>query len=72
MARKRIFEAIMGLLADRQWHDVGELRAVTGYPDEWVRELLLEGRVEVSTERETLAPLVRLRVTGAAAVPAGT
>ena len=51
----------MGLLPDSEWHDVRELSAVTRYPEEWVRELVLEGQVEVSTERETLAPLVRLR-----------
>ena len=61
MKRQRTFAAIMQLLADRQWHNVQDLSRVTHFPDEWVRELLLEGRVEVSTEQETLASLVRLR-----------
>jgi hypothetical protein len=51
----------MSLLTDTEWHDLRELSAVARFPGEWVRELLLEDRVEVSTERETLAPLVRLR-----------
>jgi hypothetical protein len=65
VARQRIFAAIMELLADRQWHHVRELSEVTRYPDEWVRELLLEDRIEVSTESTSFAALVRLQPTAA-------
>jgi hypothetical protein len=63
VAQQRIFAAIMSLLADREWHTVQELGLVSRYPNEWVRELLLEERIEVTTEGSTLTPLVRLRPT---------
>jgi hypothetical protein len=62
-----VFTTIIGLLADRQRHNVRELGEVTRYPDEQVRELTLEGRVDVSTEAtssprqaETGAPRVAM------------
>ena len=54
------FAAIMQLLADRKWHTLAELAGVSRYPKEWVRELLLEDVIEVSTDASTFEPLVRI------------
>ena len=58
--RTRTFAAIESVLSDGRWHSVEELEDLTSFPDEWVRELLLEDMIEVSTDAGTLAPILRL------------
>jgi hypothetical protein len=47
--------------ADGEWHGEHELRKITPYPDEWLKELRYAGH-EVA--REGAAPIVRLRIPG--------
>ena len=37
------YPAVVGLLQDGQWHDDGELTAVTTFPQEWLAHLEHEG-----------------------------
>ena len=51
------YARMLELLADGEWHTDEELRAVTEYPDEWLKELRYAGFV-VDERRDT--GLVRL------------
>ncbi len=53
------YERIIELLGDGEWHPVDDLRLVTRYPDEWVRELRHEGHAVVGRSGD--AAVVRLR-----------
>ena len=64
LKQQATFAAIMRLLADRKWHRVQELATVSRYPEQWVRELMLERVIEVSTEPSTLLPIVRIAPAG--------
>ena len=57
MRTQRTFNAIVEVLQDGAWHEVGDVGAATSYPTEWVDELLAEGVLEV---REGIVTVVRL------------
>ena len=59
MKRKTTFEAIQRLLADGAWHALDDLREVTAFPAEWVKELKAEGLID--TRDQMGNTLVRLR-----------
>ena len=40
--RTRIFESIVDLLRDRQWHSASEVAERTRYANEWIDELRCE------------------------------
>jgi hypothetical protein len=57
--RTRTYNAIVGLLEDRQWHAASEVAEKTRYADEWINELQRESVVEKDVRNgETV---VRLR-----------
>ena len=37
--RTRVYDAIVALLSDRNWHWASEIGKVTAYHEEWLREL---------------------------------
>jgi hypothetical protein len=59
MKQTKTFDAITRLLDDGSWHALEDLRAVTSWPDEWVRELAAEGVID--TKDQVGDVLVRLR-----------
>jgi hypothetical protein len=58
-----VYERVLELIDDGEWHDEGELRAVTVYPDAWLHELSLDGHMVVRRSDGTRA--VRVRPTDA-------
>lgn len=50
---------LLDLLADGEWHDRAEVAAITHYPDEWLRELALEGHTVVHHDDGSVAVRVR-------------
>ena len=56
----RTFAAIQQVLSDGAWHEIEDIREATSFPREWVRELEVEGLIEV---QEGVVTMVRLRPT---------
>ena len=57
--RTKTYDAIVGLLEDRQWHRLSEVAAMTRYADAWIIELQRESVVETGELDGEL--VVRLR-----------
>jgi hypothetical protein len=59
IVRTRLFDSIVELLHDRQWHPATEVAEKTRYAAEWIAEQRLESLVETDERDGQL--LVRLR-----------
>jgi hypothetical protein len=59
MERVSTYPRLLGLLADGEWHGEDDLRKITPYPDEWVKELRYDGHEVAVNERGD--SLVRLK-----------
>lgn len=56
--RRRTFDAIVEVLRDGAWHEIGDVGAATRFPDDWVDALRSEGLLEIT---EGVVTMVRLR-----------
>jgi hypothetical protein len=54
------YSRLLELLSDGDWHGEDDLRMITSFPGEWLKELRYEGH-EVAVD-DGGAPLVRLRI----------
>jgi hypothetical protein len=54
-----VYERLLEVLSDGEWHSEDELRPITPFPREWIVELRHEGHEVV--EDPFGGPLVRLR-----------
>jgi hypothetical protein len=59
--RTKTYDSIVRILSDLRWHEVDELRPVTRYPEDWVRELTHDPGFDVDAHQGRL----RLRVPAA-------
>jgi hypothetical protein len=59
MNRDSTYSRLLMLLSDGQWHDEDDLRTVTSFPGEWLKELRYEGHEVAADERGV--PIVRLK-----------
>jgi hypothetical protein len=59
MNRVSTYSRLLKLLSDSQWHGEDDLRKITSYPGEWLKELRYEGH-EVAVDQWG-APIVRQR-----------
>jgi hypothetical protein len=51
MNRDSTYSRLLMLLSDVQWHDEDDLRKVTSFPREWLKELRYEGHEVAADER---------------------
>ncbi len=56
------YPAVISLLEDGQWHADEDLRAVTSFPSEWLREVERERRLERHPDSPQLVRLADTRV----------
>jgi hypothetical protein len=59
MNRDSTYSRLLKLLSDGQWHDEDDLRKITSFPGEWLKELRYDGHEVAVDERG--APIVRLK-----------
>jgi hypothetical protein len=53
------YAQLLELLSDRAWHCEDELRSITPFPREWMKELSYDGHEVAADESGT--PVVRLK-----------
>jgi len=59
--RELTYPAVISLLEDGQWHADEDLRAVTSFPGEWLKEVERERRLERHPESPQLVRLADAR-----------